>query len=119
MDSRMAQRSSSPSSSDNNGFIQAVIMALVVTVILGYFLVLIVSPTNMYYLTWTPKIKARAATSTYFGAQGNPTCLFFLFGYIGRFGLDFLITKPINSGYFSISDFLIFSGFSILLVKFS
>ncbi|XP_016480821.2 ferric reduction oxidase 2-like [Nicotiana tabacum] len=87
----MAQRSSSPSSSNKNGFIQAVIMALVVTIILGYFLILIVSPTNMYYLTWTPKIKARAATSTYFGAQGMSLLLdTFPFLFIAVLGCIYL-----------------------------
>ncbi|XP_075073955.1 ferric reduction oxidase 2-like [Nicotiana tabacum] len=70
MDSRMAQRTSSPSSSNSNGF-QAIIMALLLTVTIGYFLLLIVTPTNMYRQIWTPMIKAQTATSTYFGAQGR------------------------------------------------
>ncbi|OIT08055.1 PREDICTED: ferric reduction oxidase 2 [Nicotiana attenuata] len=71
MDSRtVAQKSSSPLSSSSNGF-QAIIMALILTVTIGYFLLLIVTPTNMYRQIWTPMIKAQTATSTYFGAQGR------------------------------------------------
>ncbi|KAK4379280.1 hypothetical protein RND71_001142 [Anisodus tanguticus] len=70
----MPQTSSSPSikasSSVINDF-QAVIMALLLIVTIGYFLVLIVTPTNMYRQIWTPKIKAQTTTSTYFGAQGR------------------------------------------------
>ncbi|KAJ8573187.1 hypothetical protein K7X08_009698 [Anisodus acutangulus] len=70
----MPQTSSSPSikasSSVINDF-QAVIMALLLIVTIGYFLVLIVTPTNMYRQIWIPKIKAQTTTSTYFGAQGR------------------------------------------------
>ncbi|KAK6804569.1 hypothetical protein RDI58_002353 [Solanum bulbocastanum] len=73
----MAQTSSSSSSpslkassSVTNDF-QAVIMALILIVTIGYFLLLIVTPTNMYRQIWTPKIKAHTTNSTYFGAQGR------------------------------------------------
>ncbi|MCE5167225.1 hypothetical protein HAX54_043284, partial [Datura stramonium] len=46
-------------------------MALLLIVTIGYFLLLIVTPTNMYRQIWTPKIKAQTANSTYFGAQGR------------------------------------------------
>lgn len=70
----MAQTSSSSpslkaSSSVTNDF-QAIIMALILIVTIGYFLLLIVTPTNMYRQIWTPKIKAHTTNSTYFGAQG-------------------------------------------------
>ncbi|XP_009609066.1 ferric reduction oxidase 2-like [Nicotiana tomentosiformis] len=90
MDSRMAQRSSSPSSSNSNGF-QAIIMALLLTVTIGYFLLLIVTPTNMYRQIWTPKIKAQTATSTYFGAQGRTLLLnTFPFIFIAVLGCVYL-----------------------------
>lgn len=65
---------SSPSvngtSSMSNDF-QKVIMALLIIVTIGYFLLLILAPTNIYYQTWTPKIIAHTTNSTYFGAQGT------------------------------------------------
>ncbi|WMV11471.1 hypothetical protein MTR67_004856 [Solanum verrucosum] len=72
----MAQTSSSSSpslkasSSVTNDF-QAIIMALILIVTIGYFILLIVTPTNMYRQIWTPKIKAHTTNSTYFGAQGR------------------------------------------------
>ncbi|CAN4108988.1 unnamed protein product [Withania somnifera] len=50
---------------------QKLIMAVVIIVTIGYFLVLAVEPTNLYGQIWTPKIIAHTATSTYFGAQGR------------------------------------------------
>ncbi|KAG5626684.1 hypothetical protein H5410_011902 [Solanum commersonii] len=71
----MAQKSSSSSPSINgtstmsNIEFQKIILALLIIVTIGYFLLLILAPTNMYYNIWTPKIIAHTSNSTYFGAQ--------------------------------------------------
>ncbi|KAK4738813.1 hypothetical protein R3W88_002510 [Solanum pinnatisectum] len=78
----MAQTSSSSSPSINgtstmsNIEFQKVILALLIIVTIGYFLLLILAPTNMYYNIWTPKIIAHTSNSTYFGAQAHFHFLF-------------------------------------------
>ncbi|XP_074263344.1 ferric reduction oxidase 2-like [Silene latifolia] len=51
------------------------IMATVVLVMLGYLIMWIIMPTNLYRYNWTPKIKAKM-TSTYFGTQAQSILIY-------------------------------------------
>ncbi|XP_060204744.1 ferric reduction oxidase 2-like [Lycium barbarum] len=62
MDPKVTQRSS------NNGF-RAAIMALILTVSVGYFFLWIMTATYVYKKTWLPYLRAQT-NSTYFGIQG-------------------------------------------------
>ncbi|PSS11693.1 Ferric reduction oxidase [Actinidia chinensis var. chinensis] len=76
MDSMVVQRSS-PSSNGGLNAIRAMIMVLVMVVFVGYLLLWLMTPTNVYRQKWLPKIRADA-NSTFFGAQG-PTILLYTF----------------------------------------
>ncbi|CAI9101898.1 OLC1v1000052C1 [Oldenlandia corymbosa var. corymbosa] len=52
-----------------NNVIQAIIMALLLVVSVGYIFMYIMGPTNLYRQKWLAKIRTDA-DSTYFGAQG-------------------------------------------------
>lgn len=56
------------SSRNNNGF-EAMIMALVVVVSIGYIFLWIMMSTNLYRQVWIVKIRA-VTISTFFGTQG-------------------------------------------------
>ncbi|KAH9604127.1 hypothetical protein KSS87_010467 [Heliosperma pusillum] len=51
------------------------IMVTVVLVMLGYLMMWIIMPTNLYRYTWTPKLKAKM-TSTYFGTQAQSILIY-------------------------------------------
>ncbi|KAL2536443.1 Ferric reduction oxidase 2 [Forsythia ovata] len=64
-----AQTSAPPPSRNGNNPITAVILALVMTVFVGYLFIWVMTPTNVYRQIWLPDIRVKA-NSTYFGAQG-------------------------------------------------
>ncbi|KAL3517196.1 hypothetical protein ACH5RR_024098 [Cinchona calisaya] len=73
MDRRVvAQRSSQ---GRKNNFIQAMIMALLLVVFVGYIFIWIMQPTNVFKQNWLPKIRPEANT-TYFGTQGANFLIF-------------------------------------------
>ncbi|XP_059654218.1 ferric reduction oxidase 2-like [Cornus florida] len=76
MDSRVVNRSP-PSHGGLIRGIRGAIMALMVIVLLGYLILWIMTPTNLYRDTWLPQMRAQT-NSTYFGIQGA-TMLFFTF----------------------------------------
>ncbi|KAK9743039.1 hypothetical protein RND81_03G212800 [Saponaria officinalis] len=51
------------------------IMVTMIILMLGYLMMWIIMPTNLYRYTWTPKLKAKM-TSTYFGTQGQSILIF-------------------------------------------
>ncbi|XP_021748785.1 ferric reduction oxidase 2-like [Chenopodium quinoa] len=74
------ERKSSTNNNNNNGGgevkeIRKVIMVVLTVVMLGYFVIWIVMPTNLYRNNWRTKMSA-TLTSTYFGTQGTSLLIF-------------------------------------------
>lgn len=53
--------------------VQLAIKLLVLVIFLGYMMIWIMMPTNIFWLHWLPRIHA-ATASTYFGEQGLISC---------------------------------------------
>ncbi|KAL9234488.1 hypothetical protein vseg_009358 [Gypsophila vaccaria] len=52
-----------------------VIMVTIIILMLGYLMMWIIMPTNLYRYTWTPKLKSKM-TSTYLGTQGQSILIY-------------------------------------------
>ncbi|XP_030468309.2 ferric reduction oxidase 2 [Syzygium oleosum] len=82
MDSGTMRRSSPPSfsSSASSGgakrIVRDAIWVLFMVVFLGTVLIWIVMPTNTYRNRWSPSIRAKSGSSTYFGNQGYTILMF-------------------------------------------
>ncbi|CAI9101897.1 OLC1v1000051C1 [Oldenlandia corymbosa var. corymbosa] len=78
--------------------IQAVIMAIILVVSVGYIFMYIMAPTNLFRQKWLPKIRT-AANSTYFGGQG-PSMLMNTFPvlFVAVLGCWYLHSRNKTSG---------------------
>ncbi|XP_030491304.2 ferric reduction oxidase 2 [Cannabis sativa] len=56
--------------------IRAAMRLLMIILILGFFFLWIIMPTNTYKLKWQPRIKSKVNTSKYFGTQGSTLLLY-------------------------------------------
>ncbi|WCJ22749.1 ferric reduction oxidase 2 [Euphorbia peplus] len=75
MDSDMVERPSYPSSSSSH-VLRAALLLLSITVMLGYFMVLTVMPSNIFWHSWYPSMD-KTLHSTYFGDNGMAFLVFF------------------------------------------